>query len=68
MVSFVSHLKRQEIEHCLTKIDRLKELVKDHPDQKSYISQLKIVNARLQFLLQTSKALNSLEQDLNKIF
>ena len=68
LVSVVSNLKKQEIEHCLLKIDRLNRLTMTNPNQKFYGSQLKLVNARLKLLLQTSKELNNLEKDMSNIF
>ena len=68
LVTFVSQLKRQEIEHCLLKIDRLQKLTMEHPGQKSYGFQLKLVNERLKLLVQTSKELNSLEKEINNTF
>ena len=68
MVSFVSNLKKQEIERCLSKIDKLNQLMEEDPSQKSYGTQLKLVNTRLKLLLETSKELNSLEKEINNIF
>lgn len=68
LVSVVSNLKKQEIENCLIKIDKLNKLLLVFPDQKTYSSHLKIVNARLKMLIQTSRELGSLERDINNLF
>ena len=68
MVSFVSNLKKQEIERCLVKIDKLNQLTMQYPEQKSYGTHLNLVNTRLKLLLETSKELNSLEKEINNIF
>jgi len=68
LVSVVSNLKKQEIENCMLKIDKLNKLITAYPNQKSHNYHLNIVNARLKMLMNTSKELNTLEKDINKLF
>lgn len=64
LVSIVSNLKKQEIEHCRLKINKLNQLMNNHPDQSIYTSHYKIVKSRLEKLLNTSNGLEHLKKDV----
>lgn len=67
LVSVVSSLKKQEIEHYRLKMNKLNQLMVEHPNQSIYASQYKIVKSRLEMLRHASQELEHLEKDINDL-
>ena len=67
LVSIVANLKKQEIENYRLKINKLNQLMVEHPDQKIHISHYRIAKSRLDMLRRASKELEHLENDMNDL-
>jgi len=67
LVSIVSNLKKQEIEHYRLKINKLNQLMVEHPNQKIHASHYRIAKSRLDMLRRASKELEHLEKDIKNL-
>jgi len=67
LINFVHHQKKQEIEHCLSKIDMLNRLMAENPEQKVYESRFKIIKSRLEMLIYAKAELERLENYMNNL-
>ena len=67
LINFVHNQKKQEIEHCLSKIDTLNRLMAENPEHKVYASRFKIIKSRLEMLIYASTELEHLENHMNSL-
>ena len=67
LVHLISHIKEGEINHYKEKMNILKHLILKDPNNQTYTYRHRMVQSRLESLIETSKQLRYLELDIKNL-